>query len=94
MPLDSPVRATCVQLLVAIAVASLACIAISPSLYDYYESKSDLSVLIVVPALCLTASIAAWVPLYSSLSLARSDFSFICRHRSLFMSSELDQLLR
>ncbi|KAF8494589.1 hypothetical protein F5888DRAFT_629662 [Russula emetica] len=45
--------------LVAIAVASLACISISPSLYDYYESKSDLSILIVVPGLCLTASIAA-----------------------------------
>lgn len=45
--------------LVAIAIASLACIAISPSLYDYYESKSDLSILIAVPGLCLTASIAA-----------------------------------
>ncbi|KAN0116339.1 hypothetical protein V8E52_005958 [Russula decolorans] len=45
--------------LVAIAVASLACIAISPSLYDYYESKADLSILIAVPGLCLTASIAA-----------------------------------
>ncbi|KAI0268008.1 hypothetical protein BGY98DRAFT_925271, partial [Russula aff. rugulosa BPL654] len=42
-----------------IAVASLACIAISPSLYEYYESKSDLSILIAVPGLCLTASVAA-----------------------------------
>ncbi|KAF8472961.1 hypothetical protein DFH94DRAFT_145679 [Russula ochroleuca] len=45
--------------LVTVAVASLACIAISPSLYNYYESKSDLCVLIAVPGLCLTASIAA-----------------------------------
>jgi hypothetical protein len=95
MPLDSPVLVTCVQLLVTVAVASLACIAISPSLYNYYESKSDLCVLIAVPGLCLTASIAACVPFYSSLSLTQSDLTFICRHLSLFMLKiELDQHLR
>jgi hypothetical protein len=74
IPFGSLIRATCVQL-VAIAVASLACIAISPSFYDYYESKSDLSVLIAVPTLCLTASISACVHYWSSL--ARSDRTFV-----------------
>ena len=40
---------------------SLVCIAISLSLYEYYEPKSDLGVLIAVPALCLTASSTACV---------------------------------
>ena len=76
MPLGSRVRATCVQS-VAIAVVSLACIAISPSLYGYYQSKSDLCVLIAIPGLSLTASITAYVPLYSGPSLARSELTFI-----------------
>ncbi len=80
MPLGSPVRATCICL-VAVAVASLACITVSLSLFDYYETKSDLSVLIVVPGLCLTVSIAACV-------------SLCCRRLSLFiLELELDQHL-
>ena len=48
-------------LLAVIAFVSLVCIAISLSLYKYYEPKSDLGVLIAVPALCLTASSTACV---------------------------------
>jgi hypothetical protein len=52
--------ATC-ALLVVIAVVSLVCIALSLSLHEYYEPKSDLGVLVAVPGLCLTASTMAYV---------------------------------
>ncbi|KAH9988432.1 hypothetical protein BJV74DRAFT_463248 [Russula compacta] len=42
--------------LVVVAILSLVCIAISLSLYHYYEPKSDLCVLVAVPGLCLVAS--------------------------------------
>jgi hypothetical protein len=53
-----PICATC-ALSVVIAVVSLVCIALSLSLYDYYQPKSDLGVLVAVPGLCLTASTMA-----------------------------------
>ncbi|KAI0250300.1 hypothetical protein BJV78DRAFT_1155139 [Lactifluus subvellereus] len=45
--------------LVVIAVVSLTCIALSLSLYEHYDPKADLCVLVTVPGLCLTASMAA-----------------------------------
>ncbi|KAI0288505.1 hypothetical protein BC826DRAFT_1037322 [Russula brevipes] len=65
--------------LVATAVLSFVCIAISLSLYGYYEPKSDLAVLVGVPGLCLTASTTACVQLDPCFLLRRSHLTFISR---------------
>ena len=60
-------------LLAVMASISFICIAISLSLYKYYEPKSDLGVLLAVPALCLTASSTAcvWLNLHRTLNLSQ-----------------------
>ena len=63
-------------LLVVTALISLACIALSLSLYEHYNAKTDLCVLVIFPALCFTVSITAYVHRYWNFVLLGSDFPF------------------
>jgi hypothetical protein len=62
--------------LVVTALISLACIALSLSLYKHYNTKTDLCILVIFPALCSTVSITACVHHYWSFPLLGSDFHF------------------